>query len=119
MPYITGRFGVNADQKTPEMPNGVLYEIRKFYYDTAQAFNEYTLPTFTKLVPRSHILFGTDYPFARAATVSQGLGGFGFNADDLRARDPEGPQHPDSRAALDDRERHGFVREEEADHQRK
>jgi predicted TIM-barrel fold metal-dependent hydrolase len=87
MPYITGRFGVNADTKTPEMPNGVLYEIRKFYYDTAQAFNEYTLPTFTKLVPRSHILFGTDYPFARAATVSQGLGGFGFSADDLRAID--------------------------------
>ena len=73
MPYITGRFGVNADTKTPELPNGVLYEIRKFYYDTAQAFNEYTLPTFTKLVPHSHILFGTDYPFARAATVSQGL----------------------------------------------
>ena len=46
-----------------------------------------TLPTFTKLVPRSHILFGTDYPFARAATVSQGLGGFGFSADDLRAID--------------------------------
>ena len=87
MPYITGRFGVNADTKTPELPNGILYEIRKFYYDTAQAFNEYTLPTFTKLVPRSQILFGTDYPFARAATVTQGLNGFGFNTADLGAID--------------------------------
>jgi predicted TIM-barrel fold metal-dependent hydrolase len=87
MPYITGRFGVNADAKTPELPNGVLYEIRKFYYDTAQAFNEYTLPTFTRLVPRSHILFGTDYPFARANTVSQGLGAYGLSAADLRAID--------------------------------
>jgi predicted TIM-barrel fold metal-dependent hydrolase len=87
MPYITGRFGVNADAKTPELPNGVLYEIQKFYYDTAQAFNEYTLPTFTKLVPRSHILFGTDYPFARGGTVAEGLGKFGFSADDLRAID--------------------------------
>jgi hypothetical protein len=40
-------------------------------------------------VPRSQILFGTDYPFARAATVAQGLNGFGFNADDLRAIDRE------------------------------
>ena len=78
---------MNADTKTPELPNGVLYQIRKFYYDTAQAFNEYTLPTFTKLVPRSHILFGTDYPFARAATGRRDSNGFGFNADDLRAID--------------------------------
>ena len=45
-----------------KLPNGVVHELRRFYYDTAQAFNEYTLPTFTKVVPMSHILFGTDYP---------------------------------------------------------
>jgi predicted TIM-barrel fold metal-dependent hydrolase len=85
MPYITGRFGVNADAKTPELPNGVLYEIQKMYYDTAQAFNAYTLPTFTKLVPLSHMLFGTDYPFARAETVTQGLVAFGFSPAAQRA----------------------------------
>ena len=85
MPYITGRFGVNADAKTPELPNGVLFEIQKMYYDTAQAFNEYTLPTFTKLVPLSHMLFGTDYPFARGETVAGGLGKFGFSPAVLRA----------------------------------
>jgi predicted TIM-barrel fold metal-dependent hydrolase len=85
MPYITGRFGVNADAKTAELPNGVLHEIQKFYYDTAQAFNDYTLPTFTKLVPLSHMLFGTDYPFARADTVTAGLSGFGFSPAAQRA----------------------------------
>ncbi|MBI3049589.1 MAG: amidohydrolase [Acidobacteria bacterium] len=85
MPYITGRFGVNANAKTPELPNGVLYEIQKFYYDTAQAFNEYTLPTFTKLVPLPHMLFGTDYPFTRAETVAQGLAKFGFSPAAQRA----------------------------------
>ena len=85
MPYITGRFGVNADAKTPELPNGVLFEIQKMYYDTAQAFNEYTLPTFTKLVPLSHMLFGTDYPFARGETVAGGLAKFGFSPAALRA----------------------------------
>lgn len=87
MPYITGRFGVAANAKTPELPNGVLFEIQKMYYDTAQAFNEYTLPAFTKLVPMSHILFGTDYPFARAETVTKGLTAFAFSPAELRAID--------------------------------
>jgi predicted TIM-barrel fold metal-dependent hydrolase len=59
--------------------------IRKFYYDTAQAFNEYTLATFTKVVPNSHVLFGTDYPFAQAGTVAKGLADYGFAAANLRA----------------------------------
>jgi predicted TIM-barrel fold metal-dependent hydrolase len=74
MPYITGRF-----------PAGSLAEIQRMYYDTAQAFNPYTLPTFTKVVPMSHILFGTDYPFARGETVAKGLAAFGFSASDVRA----------------------------------
>jgi predicted TIM-barrel fold metal-dependent hydrolase len=85
MPYITGRFGAATNAKTPELPHGVMFEIQKMYYDTAQAFNEYTLPTLTKLVPNSHILFGTDYPFARAETVTKGLTAFAFRPGDLRA----------------------------------
>lgn len=33
----------------------------------------------------SHILFGTDYPFAQAATVAKGLADSGFTPADLRA----------------------------------
>jgi len=84
MPYITGRFGVNANAKTPELPNGVLYEIQKMYYDTAQAANPYSLPTLTKLVPMTHLLFGSDYPFQRAEAGARGLAAFGFSAGDLR-----------------------------------
>jgi predicted TIM-barrel fold metal-dependent hydrolase len=86
MPYITGRFAAgNAPDMAQKLPRGVMYEIQKMYYDTAQAFNEFTLPSFTKVVPTSHILFGTDYPFARAGTVATGLGAFGFAPGDLRA----------------------------------
>ena len=35
--------------------------MQSFYYDTAQAFNSFTLESFTKLIPNSHILFGSDY----------------------------------------------------------
>jgi predicted TIM-barrel fold metal-dependent hydrolase len=59
--------------------------LQRFYYDTAQAFNEYTLATLTKVVPTSHILFGTDYPFAQASAVAKGLDAYGFPASDLRA----------------------------------
>jgi predicted TIM-barrel fold metal-dependent hydrolase len=33
----------------------------------------------------SHILFGTDYPFAQAGTVAQGLSEYSFAPADLRA----------------------------------
>jgi len=74
-----------------KLPKGVMYEIQKMYYDTAQAFNQYTLPTFTKVVPMSHILFGTDYPFARAETVTKGLNDYGFTPVDLRAIERDSP----------------------------
>ena len=77
VPYITTRLA-GAAQK---LPNGLIPELQKFYYDTAQAFSPYTLPSFKKLVPVSHILFGTDYPLGggSAAQVAKGLadnGGF-------------------------------------------
>ena len=84
-PYITGRLSGAARV----LPKGLIYELQKFYYDTAQAFNPYTLPSFKKLVPSSHILFGTDFQFATgSASVAQGLiDNGGFTASELRAID--------------------------------
>jgi predicted TIM-barrel fold metal-dependent hydrolase len=77
VPFITSRLG-GLNQK---LPKGVMYELQKFYYDTAQAFNAYTMPSFKKMVPVPHILFGTDFPLGggSAALVAKGLaenGGF-------------------------------------------
>jgi len=88
VPYITSRLSGVA----PQLPKGVIYELQKFYYDTAQAFNPYTLPSFKKLVPASHILFGTDFPLGggSAAAVSKGLiENGGFSESELRAIDRE------------------------------
>ena len=82
-PYITSRLGAGIGPNG--QPNANMAAMRTFYYDTAQAFNEYTLATFTKVVPNSHILFGTDYPFAQAGTVAKGLADYGFAAANLRA----------------------------------
>lgn len=86
MPYITGRFsGGNRPDMAQKFPKGVVYEIQKFYYDTAQAVSPYTLAALTRLVPMSHILFGTDYPFATAETDAKGLTDFGISPGDMRA----------------------------------
>ena len=86
VPYITSRLAGAG----PKLPKGVMYELQKFYYDTAQAFNPYTMPSFKKFVPTSQILFGTDYPLGggSAAIVAKGLlDNGGFSASELRAID--------------------------------
>lgn len=88
VPYITTRLA-GAAQK---LPKGLMYELQKFYYDTAQAFSPYTMPSFKKMVPVSQILFGTDYPLGggSAAIVSKGLlDNGGFTQAELRAIDRE------------------------------
>ena len=82
-PYVTSRLGAR------NLPEGGIPELQKFYYDTAQAYSPYTLPSFLKLVPTSHILFGTDYPFQKPEVVTKGLTDYGISAGDLRAIDRE------------------------------
>ena len=83
-PYITGRIPSGA-----ATPNGVVPELQKFYYDTSLAFSAYTLPTFKKLVPTSHILFGTDFPLGggggQGATVKGLVDNGGFSDAELQA----------------------------------
>ena len=86
VPFITSRLAGAG----PKLPNGVMAELQKFYYDTAQAFNPYTMPSFKKFVPVSQILFGTDYPLGggSAAIVAKGVtDNGGFTPAELRAID--------------------------------
>ena len=71
------------------VPNGVLHEIKRFYYDTAQANSPGALAALLKLVSTSQVMFGTDYPYRPGAEVVEGLGNYGFSAAELRAIDRE------------------------------
>jgi predicted TIM-barrel fold metal-dependent hydrolase len=90
MPFLTERFTrlplVRKDL-APRVPNGVAYELSKFYYDTAQASHPMALASLLKLVPVSQVVFGTDYPYRTAADHVKGLAEYGFGAADLRAID--------------------------------
>lgn len=92
MPFLLSRFTreeqtmKNRDQV---LPKGVVHELKKFYYDTAQGNHEGALLALTKLVPIPQILFGSDFPFRTGEEVVTGLKQFRFKARDLRAIERE------------------------------
>ena len=47
----------------PKAPKGVLYELQKMYYDTAQQSNPVAMRALRTVAPVSQIVFGTDYPY--------------------------------------------------------
>lgn len=65
------------------LPKGedVLRELRKMYYDTAQISNPVALGALRKVIPVSHILYGTDYWYRTAAESIQGLTSSGIFSD--------------------------------------
>jgi len=67
------------------MPKGLMHELKKFYYDTAQGNHSGALAALMKIVTPSQVLFGTDFPFRDGAEEIGGLTAFRFNPKDLRA----------------------------------
>ena len=65
-PMMAGRMTETVGRRpnaTAVMPDGVLGELRKLYYDTASASSQGSIAALRAMVPVSQILFGTDYPF--------------------------------------------------------
>ena len=88
MPFLLSRFTrEERDLKNREqrLPKGVVYELKKFYYDTAQANHPGALAAMMRLMPVSQVLFGTDFPFRTGEEVISGLAAFRFRTRDLRA----------------------------------
>jgi len=76
MPFLIRRFMKDA-KKVPALlqtlPNGFLPEARRFYYDIAQVPIRAPLLALKDVVPVSHLLFGTDYPYLTAAEHVDGM----------------------------------------------
>jgi len=91
VPFLLSRFTVaEANMKDKSrLPNGVIAELRKFYYDTAQANHPGALAALMKLIPVPQVVFGTDFPFRRAAEELAGITNYGFSAADVRAIERE------------------------------
>jgi predicted TIM-barrel fold metal-dependent hydrolase len=87
MPFIVERFtrlAARPDFKK-KFPKGVLGELRRFYYEVAQAAHPGALSSLTRLVKVNQILFGTDFPYRTSKEIGKGLVDYGFNAAELEA----------------------------------
>lgn len=70
------------------VPNGVVPELSRLYYDTALSANEFAFKSLLELVTIDKVLFGSDYPFAPEATTTatvRSLAELNLPPDDLRA----------------------------------
>jgi predicted TIM-barrel fold metal-dependent hydrolase len=88
---LTERFAVQmmSNPKYKDFTGeGVMAQLKRFYYDTAQASNPIAMAALTKLVATSQIVFGTDYPYRTAADQVKGLAGV-FGPEDLAKIDRE------------------------------
>ena len=66
-------------------PQGVLHELKRLHYDTAQAANACSMAALTALASVSQIVFGSDYPLLGADKTIGGLAGLGLSERDLAA----------------------------------
>jgi predicted TIM-barrel fold metal-dependent hydrolase len=73
-PMLAGRMAETLGRRANAaqvMPSGVAGELRKLYYDTANAAWPASIAALRLMAPMSHILFGSDYPFVPAAAFEE------------------------------------------------
>ncbi len=89
MPFLWSRFTRQqvdmGDQAKAVVPNGVLYEVQRHFYDTAQGHHEGAIAALRTLIPTSQILFGSDFPYRTGEEVRQGLADRNFTRSELAA----------------------------------
>ena len=93
VPVLAGRM-INAASRSPKLqsavgPNGIEAELKKLYYDTANAAYAPTMAALMKLVPISQVLFGSDYPYLTVRQNLDSMAQIALSESDLRAIDRE------------------------------
>jgi predicted TIM-barrel fold metal-dependent hydrolase len=68
-----------------QTPNGVLYELKRQYYDIASASNSVSLTALLGVVPSSQVLFGSDFPFLSCGVPAGDLVKSGLAGDTAKA----------------------------------
>ena len=90
MPFLIERFIRTAQLPaySKMFPGGFMPEAERFYYDTAQAANRTALTAARSVIPASHFIFGTDFPYRSSAEQVEGLKRSGvFDINELRGID--------------------------------
>ena len=88
LPMVANRL-VGLAKNRPELnarvPNGVMHELSKLYVDVVGVTTPGAMRAVLDIVPMSHLLFGSDFPFWSPETTIKGLAGLKLSAADLQA----------------------------------
>ena len=88
VPFLLGRFErLAAERKDPWLPDGAVPQLRKFFYEIAQANHRGALDALMAMVMVSNVLFGSDYPLRPASEAVDGLTAYRFTDAERRAVD--------------------------------
>src|SRR5258708_5311924 len=88
LPLLTHRLnGLMRRRKdlADKLPNGVLPELKKLYYDVVGTANPIAFGAVTKMAGIPQLLFGSDYPFWEPEVTVSTLGEMGLSPADLKA----------------------------------
>lgn len=86
MPMLAGRIDdltKSMKRLRDNVPEGVLPQLRKLYVDTAGAFYPGAISATLKLLPDTHVLYGSDYPYSSSSEAIAGLAANGMAANAL------------------------------------
>lgn len=90
-PFLLSRFirqeSDMKDRAKQALPAGVMHELKKFYYDTAQGNHAGALDALMRIVPVSQVLYGTDFPFRDGAEANAALASYRFSVAERVAID--------------------------------
>ncbi len=89
LPYLANRIDWQSRpvlKKNPSLaPEGVLKEMQRLYYETANAASAPTMAALMKFVPPSQIMYGSDFPYVTSEYNLGNLRGQGISEADVKA----------------------------------
>ena len=87
IPMMAGRidsfYGARPNLKE-FAPEGIVGELKRLHYDTANATNAPAMAALLKLVPASQITYGTDYPYFPLGQIAS-LRQMGFSPEEMQS----------------------------------
>jgi 6-methylsalicylate decarboxylase len=79
------RHATESKKIASSLPNGPWSEIKKLYFDTAQASDPWNFGAARSYMPITQLLFGSDYPFIQVSDTVNALLDIGLSDADQRA----------------------------------
>ena len=76
---------LKPEERAATIPNGFEHELQKLYYDIASvAVSPTAMMAVFNVIPKEHILFGSDIPFWTIEKIATAMNKFDISASDLR-----------------------------------